>query len=329
MKWRNSCLKWVKILVVIILSIVWPTFSLAQDIFPSRPIHVVVGWAPGGSTDLGVRIVAGQVSNELGVSLIILNKPGGGGLVGSEFVRQSKPDGYTLFGASLGIVTIPILDPKAPYKITDFDPICLHDTQANVIAVRNESPFKSIKEVIDFAKKNPGKLSYGSSGIGSTSHFFGELFKQSIGLELTHVPFKGDSPILAALVGGHVDLGISTLPGAHSLMKGEKIRGLVLGSKEKSPDFPDIPAIDEIGYPGATVESWHGFLGPEGIPKPVMEKLSVAIEKAIKHPSVQVLLKQVGLVPAYMNATEFKEFMQKETERFRKVAEKAGMIIKY
>lgn len=325
----NYGFKVVKVLSLVLILIIGPTLSLAQELFPSRPINVVVGWAPGGSTDIGVRIVSGQVSNELGVSLIILNKPGGGGLVGSEFVRQSKPDGYTLFGASIGFVTIPILDPKCPYKIDQFDPICLHDTQANVIAVRIESPFKTIKEVIDFAKKSPGKLSYGSAGIGSTSHFFGELFKQSAGLELTHVPFKGDALILSALVGGHIDLGISTLPGAFSLIKGGKLRGLVLGSKEKSPDFPEIPTVTDIGYPEAVVESWHGFLGPQGIPKAVLEKLGAAFEKAVKHPSVQTMLKQAGLIPYYLNADEFRDFMRKETERFRKIAQKADMIIKY
>jgi len=329
MRYKNWGFGVISVFPLAFMFIVWPALAMAQDTFPSRPINVVVGWAPGGSTDLGVRIVAGQVSNELGVSLIILNKPGGGGLVGSEFVRQSKPDGYTLFGASIGIITIPILDPKCPYTIDDFDPVCLHDTQINVVAVRNESPFKTIKEVIDFAKSNPGKLSYGSAGIGSTSHFFGELFKQSIGLELIHVPFKGDAPLLAALVGGHVDLGFPTLPSTFSLIKGGKVRGLCVGSKERSPDFPEIPTIAEIGYPDVGIDSWHGFLGPKGIPKAVMEKLSPAFEKALKHPSVQTMLKQVGLVPAYMNAEQFREFMKKETEKLRKVAQKAGMIIKY
>ncbi len=311
------------------MSTVGSSFSMAQQAFPSQPINVVVAAAPGGSTDLGIRIVASQVSNELGGTVIVLNKPGGGAMVGTEFVRQAKSDGYTLLGPYIAFVTLPILDPKCPYTLNDFDPICRHVTQTNVVVVRNESPFKTIKDVIDFAKKTPGKLSYGSSGIGSTSHFFGETFKQSIGLELTHVPFKGDAPILAALIGGHVDLGFPTLPGAFSLIKGGKVRGLCVGSKERSPDFPEIPSIGEVGYPDVGVDSWHGFVGPKGIPKPVMEKLSTAFEKAVKHPSVQANLRKIGLTPAYMNATEFKQFLEKETEKLRKVAQKAGMIIKY
>lgn len=311
------------------LVMVSPALSMAQETFPSRPINVVVGWAPGGSTDLGARIVADQVSKELGVSLIVLNKPGGGGTVGLEFVRQAKPDGYTLAAGFIGLVTIPIVDPKCPFTIDDFDPICLYDTQANLAAVRKESPFKTIKEVIDFAKKNPGKLSYGSSGIAGTGHFFGETFKQSIGLDITHVPFKGDAPLVAALIGGHVDLGFPTLPGAFSLIKGGILRGLCLGSKERSPDFPEILTFAEIGYPDVGIETWHSFIGPKGIPKPVMEKLSEAFEKALKHPSVQAKLKQVGLTPAYLNAKEYKEFMRKETEKLRKVAQKAEMIVKY
>ncbi len=328
MKHKNLGFKVIKIFPLVFLFIVWSALSMAQDVFPSKSINVVVGWAPGCSTDLGVRIVAGQVSNELGVSLILLNKPGAGGMVGSELVRQSKPDGYTLFGASIGIITIPILDPKCPYIIDDFDPICLHDKQFNLIAVRSESPFKTIKEVIDFAKSKPGKLSYGFPGIGSTGHFFGELFKQSTGLEITPVPFKGDALTIPALIGGHVDLGILTTA-TIGMIKGGSIRALVLGCKERSPELPEVPTVTEIGYPDAVLESWHGFLGPKGIPKPVLEKLSAAFEKASKHPSVQTMLKQVGLVPAYMNVTEFKEFMKKETERFRKVAQKAGMVIKY
>jgi len=289
----------------------------------------VVPAPPGGSTDLGVRIVAGQVSEELGVSVIVLNKAGGGGLVGMEFVRQSKPDGYTLCGPYISFVTLPILDPKCPYTIDDFDPVCRHVTQSNVVTVRNESPFKTMKEVVDFAKKNPGKLSYASSGIGSTSHFFGETFKQSIGLEITHVPFKGDAPLLAALIGGHVDLGFPTLPGAFGLMKGGKVRALCVGSKERSPDFPEIPTIAEVGYPGVGVDSWHAFIAPKGIPKAVMEKLSMAFEKALKNPTVQEKLNKTGLNPAYLNPAESKEFFRNETEKFRKVADKAGMIVKY
>ena len=164
MKYKNWEFKTIKMFSLILLIVASSARSMAQEPFPSRPINVIVGATPGGSTDSGVRIVAGQVSNELGVSLVIINKPGGGGLVGSEFVRQSKPDGYTLFGASFGVVTIPILDPKCPYTINDFDPICLHDNQANVVVVKAESPFKTIREVFDFARKNPGKLSYGSAG---------------------------------------------------------------------------------------------------------------------------------------------------------------------
>lgn len=329
----NRSIYWrVKLLRVFFLGLmimVWSALSMAQGTFPSQPINVVIGWAPGGSSDLGARIVADQVSNELGVSLVILNKPGAGGMVGTEFVRQSKPDGYTLGGASIGFLTIPILDPKCPYTIDDFGLICGYDTQANVVVVRSESSFKTIKEVIDFAKKNPGKLSYGSSGIGSTSHFFGELLKQSIGIDLTHIPFKGDALIVAATIGGHVDIGLPTLPGAFSLIKGGILRALVVGSKERSPDFPEIPTIAESGYPEVLILSWHGFLGPKGIPKPVMEKLSTAFEKAVKRPSVKKMLSQVGLIPAYMNAKEFKEFMKKDAERLKKVAQESGMVIKY
>lgn len=310
------------------LVMVSPALSMAQETFPSRPINVVVGWAPGGSTDLGARIVADQVSKELGVSLIVLNKPGGGGTVGLEFVRQAKPDGYTLGAGFIGLATIPIVDPKCPFTYEDFDLICLYDTQANLAAVRKESPFKTIKEVIDFAKKNPEKLTYGSSGIAGTGHFFGETFKQYIGLKITHVPFKGDSPLLSAIIGGHVDIGFPTLPGAFSLLKGGMLRGLCLGSKERSPDFPEIPTFGEIGYPDVGIETWHSFLGPKGIPKPLMEKLSEAFEKALKHPSVHAKLKQAGLTPAYMNAKEYKEFLRKETEKLRTVAQKAGMILK-
>lgn len=324
--WR---VKLLRVFFLGLMIMVWSALSMAQGTFPSQPINVVVGFSPGGSTDLGVRIVADQVSKELGVSLVILNKPGAGGMVGSEFVRHSKPDGYTLFGASFPFLTIPILDAKSPYTIDDFDPICLHTTQVNVVVVRNESPFKTIKDVIDFAKKNPGKLSYGSSGIGSTSHFFGELLKQSIGIDLTHIPFKGDAPIATATIGGHIDLGFPTLPGAFSLIKGGSFRALVVGSKERSPDFPELPTLAESGYPEALIESWHAFLGPKGIPKPVMEKLSTVFEKAVKHPSVKKMLSQVGLTPAYMNAKEFKEFMEKDAERLKKVAQKSGMIVKY
>lgn len=325
---RNCGFKVSKVLSLILAIIISSTLSMAEETFPSRPINVVVGFAPGGSTDLGIRIVANQLSKELGVSIVVLNKPGGGGLVGSEFVRQSKPDGYTLFGASLGFVTTPTVDPKCPYTVEDFDPVCLHDTQSTLISVRSESPFKTIQEVIDFAKKHPGKLNYGHSGINGSGHFLAELLKLSAGVNITSIPFKGDSPAITATIGGHVDLGVMSTA-ISPLIKGGKLRGLVSGGKKRSPDLPEIPTMAEVGYPDVVVESWHGFLGPRGIPKPVMDKLSIAFEKAVNDPSVQKQIEQIGLFPAYMNASQFKDFLKEETEKFKTVALKAQMIIKY
>jgi tripartite-type tricarboxylate transporter receptor subunit TctC len=307
--------------------IVWSP-CMAQETFPSRPITIVLGSAPGGSLDLSGRIVAGQLENELGVSVIVLAKPGGGQVVAAEFVRQLKPDGHTLIEISSQFVGTTVLDPKCPVTMDDFDPIGLTATQSNVVVVGSKSPFKTINEVIDFAKKNPGKLSYGTAGIGSTGHFFGELLKQSISLDLTHVPFKGDGGVVAATVGGHVDLGFPTIPGASALIKGGVLRALVV-SEERNSDFPEIPTITESGYPQASYTSWIAFLAPKGIPKPVMEKLSTAFERAINHPSVRKRLSQVGLTPAYKNPKELTEFMKKETEKLKKVAQKAGMVVKY
>jgi len=315
------------IFVLGVVIMVWSP-GTAQEIFPSRPITIVLPTNPGGSQDLSSRIVASQLENELGVSVVILNKPGGGQVVGAEYVRQLKPDGYTLLGMSTQLVTVTILDPKCPVKMDDFDPICLTAIQSNVVIASSKSPLKTIKEVIDFAKKNPGKLSYGSSGIGSTGHFWGELLKQSIGIDLTHVPFNGDAGIVTASVGGHIDLGFPTIPGARALVKGGTLRALVV-SLERSPDFPEIPTIAEIGYPQASYKSWLAYLAPKGIPKPVIEKLSTAFEKALNHPSVKEKLSQVGLTPAYMDAKQLREFMNKETEELKKVAQKAGMGVKY
>ncbi len=311
-----------------LLPLLLPAAATGQS-YPSRPVSMVIGWPPGGSTDISIRLLTAEAAKDLGAPFVVLNKPGGGGMVGSESVRQSKPDGYTILATTIGFLTIPILDPKSPYTIDDFDPICLYATKGNVVTVKTESPFKTLQDVIDFAKKNPGKLTYGSAGIGSTGHFFGEIFKQSFGVDLSHVPFKGDALIGPAVLGGHVDLGFSTIPGAFSLIKGEKLRGLVLSSAQSSPDFPDIPTLTQIGHPDATFEAWDGIVGPKGLPKPVLNKLTMSLEKAMKSETVLTGLKKIGQNPVFLGPAKYMAYMKKEAERMKKVVEKAGMTIKY
>ena len=306
-----------------------PSMSSSQTSYPSRPISMVIGWPPGGSTDISIRLLTAEASKDLGAAFVVLNKPGGGGMVGSETVRQSKPDGYTLLATTIGFMTIPLLDQKAPYTIDDFDAICLYATKGNVITVKADSAFKTIQDVLDYAKKNPGKLTYGSAGIGSTGHFFGEMFKQAVGVEMSHVPFKGDALIGPAVLGGHVDLGFSTIPGAFSLMKGEKLRGLAISCAQSSPDFPEIPTVAQIGHPDATFEAWDGIAGPKGLPKPVLDKLAASLERAMKNETVLKGLRQIGQNPVFWGPAKYKGYMKQESERMKKIVEKADMAIKY
>lgn len=298
--------------------------------FPTKPVNVVVCFAAGGTTDIVVRIVTDKMSERLGVPAVVVNKPGSGGLVGGEFVARSKPDGYTVIVLSLAHICRQVIDPKMPFDVVkDFEPICLYGGPPIFIVVKGDSKFKTIEDLIDFAKKNPGKLNFGSSGIGATGHFSLELMKSAAKINFKHVPFPGEGPAITAVMGGHIDgvaAGLGSFLG--KAMSGD-VKALACFDEGRAPELKDVPTFKEKGYPEASMYSWFAFAAPAGTPREIVEKLDNTFRAAIKDPATQASFKKLGgFRESYVGHIEFKQFLQAELDKFEKIAKTAGITIK-
>ena len=259
---------------------------------------MIVGWPAGGPADNVARLVASQMSTALGQAIVIDNKGGAGGNIGSDLAARAKPDGYTIMlatSSSHGLNSA-LYDKLNHDPIKDFAPIGLVNTTSSVLLVPENSPFKTLKELMDFARKNPGKLTYGSGGVGSSQHLAGAAFKNRSQLDLLHVPFKGTAPAMTDLMAGRVDMIIST--GSIPIIKSGKVRPLAITSKERIPALPNVPTFDEAGLKGFTTESWYGLVAPAGTPRPVLEKLNAALNKALENPGLRQQFIDSGSVPA-------------------------------
>jgi tripartite-type tricarboxylate transporter receptor subunit TctC len=300
---------------------------LAAD-FPTKPVNLVVAYPAGGSADLPVRAISDKVSEKLGVPVIVVNKPGSGGLLGGQFVATSKPDGYTILELSLSHVLRQIIDPKMPFNVfKDFEHICQFFAQSIFLLTGRDSKFKTIEDMIDYAKKNPGKLSLSSSGIGTTGHFCLEALKMEVKIDFKHVPFAGgEAQGITALMGGHIDGSIVGLVGF--MGKQDVVRPLVCFDKTRTPFMRDVPTLVEKGYPEATMNSWFSFAAPAGTPKEIVEKLNNAFRAAIKDPATQAAIKKLSLEEVYKGPTEFQQVLKSEYEKFDKIAKEGGITVK-
>lgn len=319
--------KTISILTVLFLSmglrVAW-----AVD-YPTKPITIYVGYSAGGATDTAARIVTNQVNKYLEQPMVVNNKPGGGSAVAADFVAKAKPDGYTLFNATITTVIQTVINPSNPFKISDFTPIVGLYNMPLVIVVKGDSKFNTIEELIDFAKKNPNKLNMGTPGVNSVHHFGLELFKKEAGIEVNHIPFQGDAPGVVGVMGGHVDAAFLGLVAVAEHMKGGTMKGLVMTTSKRVPQFPNLPTMAEKGFAKTgNIFSWGGVLAPAGTPAAVLEKLSTAYQKAAANPEVVGQLEKVGFTSTYMNAKEFNHFVKEEHKRLKDIAQSAQMIQK-
>ena len=297
--------------------------------FPTKPVNLIVTYPPGGSTDVTVRIMSEKFSANLGVPVVVLNKPGSGGLVGGEFAARTNPDGYNIVVLSLAHIIRQVIDPKMPFDVLkDFDPICRYVSQPLVLVVKGDSKFKTIDDLIDFAKKNPGKLSMGHSGIGGANHFAGELFKAATKLSYKWVPFAGDAGSVTALMGGHIDFMAVVLPPVAGKLASGDLRPLATFEEKRLPEFKDVPTLKEKGYPDVVTYSWFAFAAPAGTPKEIVEKLDRAFRSAIKDPATVEALTKIGCKECYIGPAEFSRFIRSELGRFGEIAKKEGITLK-
>jgi tripartite-type tricarboxylate transporter receptor subunit TctC len=287
--------------------------------FPEHPVRLVVPFAPGGGTDLIARTLGIGMSQALGQPVIVENKPGAGTIIGTDVVAKSAPDGYTLVVASFAHAVNPSLVPKLPYATeTAFTPVMLIGRGPNVLVVRADSPFRSVKDIVEAARAKPDKLSYASQGNGTSAHLAGEMFDNLARVKMVHIPYKGAGPALTDLLGGQVDMMFATASAVGSFVESGKLRALAVTSPQPSPAFKGVPPVAET-VPGYAVESWYGLYAPAGTPSDVVAKLNAAAKKAAQSPEFRKKIEQEGLAVSAGTPQELDAYVRGEEARWRRI----------
>lgn len=294
--------------------------------YPVRPIRLILPFPPGGPTDITGRAIAQKLGEQLGQSVIPDNRPGAAGNIGLELAAKAPPDGYTIVLTAPPIAISPSLYKKLNYNAQkELAPITLVAEIQNIIVAHNSVPVKNLKDLIDLARRNPGKLNFSSSGAGSTNHLASELLKGKYKLDMVHVPFKGSGPALVALMSGQVDWGTMAVPGAIPLVKAGKVRGLAVLSEKRVPALPQIPTAVESGVEGFVVSIWYGILAPAGTPRNVINRLNSELHKALASPDLKERLANSGVDPLTSTPEQFASHIRSETVRYAKIIKDAGI----
>lgn len=305
-----------------------PMSALAQA-WPSKPIKLVAPSTPGDAPDVIARLVADKLSTALGQQVVVENRPGAGGVVGSDYVAKAAPDGYTLIMGNAGSHGInAAVYSKLPYDIQkDFAPVSQVAVAPNVMVINPSVPASTVAEFIAYAKANPGKLSYASGGNGSSAHMSMELFKSMSGIDIQHVPYKGSSPALTDVVSGQVVAFIGNMPPTVPLIKAGKLRALAVTTKSRSALMPELPTIAEAGLPGYETVAWFGVLAPAGTPPEIVNKLSSEIGKIAKSPEIREKLIAMGAEPVGGTPEEFKAVIDRDIAKWKPLAQKVGIKV--
>jgi tripartite-type tricarboxylate transporter receptor subunit TctC len=297
----------------------------AQSSYPSRPVRFIVPFPPGGGNDIVGRIVAFKLNETLGVSVVVDNRGGAGGTIGTDIVSKSPPDGHTMLINNISLAVNATLVPKLPYDtLKDLAPVTLLGRQPNVVVVPPGLPVASVKELLAMARAKPGQLAYGSGGIGTASHLATEMLKLMTKTDMIHVPYKGLGPALTDLMGGRVQVIISTLASALPQLKAGKMKPLAVTTAQRSSFFPELPTMDEAGVTGYEFSTWYGLLVPGATPKPVIERLNAATVKALQSPDLREQFSAQGLEATPGTAAEFGAYLRSEVAKWGKVIRASG-----
>ena len=292
--------------------------------YPTRPVRLMVGFPPGGSADIVARIIGQALTERMGQSFVIDNKPGAGSNLATDLVARAEPDGQTLMVDSVSNAINPTLYKKLTYnQLKDLIPVASIDVVPNVMDINIDVPAKTIPEFIAYAKANPGKISMGSGGIGSAPHVAGELFKMMTGVQMEHIPYRGAAPATTDLLGGRIQMLIDTLPAAIGNIRAGRIRALAVSSKKRSPALPDVPAMNEF-LPGYEADSFHGISAPKGTPREIVDKLNHEINAALADPKVKARLDELGAVVFTGTPEDYGHYLAGEIARWAKVIEFSG-----
>jgi len=305
------------LLTALVASLAAPLVA-AQASYPDRPVRIIVPYPPGGATDILARQVGAKLSPLLGQSVIIENKSGASGVIGFDFVAKAPPDGYTLLMGTANMTIVTAFG-KAPFNPeTDFAPVSTLVSSQNLLTIRPTLPFNSIKELVAYAKKNPGKLNYGSSGIG-TPLMTMESLKAMADIEMVNVPYKGDAPAINDLLGGSIDMYASTVTGLIAHVKSGKLKALGVTGSKRASSLPDVPTIAEAGVPGYELTSWYGILAPGGTPPEIVGKLNKALVDIVAMPEIQRQMIEGGSDPSSSTPEEFKRIIIRDVAKYTKL----------
>jgi tripartite-type tricarboxylate transporter receptor subunit TctC len=311
---------------VLILTAGRANLALAQD-FPQRPIHLIIAFGPGGGSDIIGRILAESLQTKLGQAVVVENKPGAGGILGNDMVARATPDGYTLGIMTAGQLIAAVTTKKMPYdSLTAFTPVGQIATASLMIVTRPDFPANNVKELVAYAKANPGKVVFASPGFAATQHFAGELFKQIAKIDLLHVPFRTTPETINAVLGQHADIMFDTVSALIGHVQSGQLKALAVTGKDRFPAVPNVPAAVESGLlPGYDVTTWYGVFAPRGTPPAVIAKLNKVLNDSLNEDEVKRRLITVGVVVKSSTAQQFGDFMASEYKRWNEVREAAGI----
>jgi len=295
----------------------------AQD-YPSRPIRMIVPFAPGGGSDISARTMTDALGQALGTTIVVDNRPGAGSVLGADIASKSPPDGYTLFLGNISMAFNAALYKKLPFNaIRDFIPISLATEQPNIIVAHPSLPAKNFKEFVALAKSQPGKLTYASAGLGSGTHLAMEMLMMSQKIQLVHVPYKGTGPAITALLGNETNAFMSTFASALPHVKSSRLRGIAVTTKKRAGPLPDVPTVAESGVPGFEYATWYGILTPTGTPKPIVDKLNKTIVAVLSAPDMKQRYERQGMEATPSTSAEFIKHLREETAKWAKVVREA------
>ena len=301
----------------------------AAQTYPAKPVRMIVGFPPGGGTDVVARVIAAKLSEWYGQQIIVENRPGATGTIGADVVAKSPPDGYTLIMGHVNSHAIaPNIFHKLPYDaLRDFAPVAYVGYVPNVLVVNPSVPAKSVKELIALARSKPGALNYASSGTGSTQHLAGEMFMQLASIDIVHVPYKGSGQAIGDLLAGVVAMNFDTMPPVIEHIKSGRLRALAISTPSRVAQLPDVPTFTEEGVSGFDVTNWYGVMAPGGTPKEIVTKLNADINKAMQVPEVRGRLEQVGTQMREGSPADFEAFMRAELAKYAKLVKDANISV--
>jgi tripartite-type tricarboxylate transporter receptor subunit TctC len=306
----------------------WAAAASAADAaqYPARPIRLIVPFAPGGTVDVIARLIGARIGETSGQQVVVDNRGGAGGVVGTELVVRAAPDGYTLLLHSAALAYEPALRAKLPYDaLKDLAPISVIGATPNLLVVHPAFTARSARDLVQLAKQKPGAVTYGTGGIGSSSHLAVELFRNLAGVTFNHVPYKGAGPALIEVMAGQIDFMIATMPGAVTHVRSTRLRALGISTLKRSPELPEVPTIAESGVPGYDYVAWFGLLGPAALPPALVTNIQALFAGAVNHPELKKRLEGEGVEPLLTTPPKFRATLAAETARWKKIIEAAGI----